>query len=121
MPELFCALRNIILEPVHIISELILNCLKFVSLHFECCNDFCRIVSLFDDCRIKAALLPHALLCFLQLGKSIISFDIFAECLLHVINNVGTFCVIRTIECIDILMPLVNIAYLLVVNLVIDL
>ena len=118
--ELFCLQCDVFLQTVHIVAEIFLCFLEFLCLQFEGCQIFhCIVLFLYDGIVEGGSFLSHRVEGFLQLCQCVVGFYIFTQRLLHIINNVGTFCVVGTIESIYVLMPLVEVAQFLVVDMAI--
>ena len=118
---------DVVLQAVHIVAELFLYVPEFLGLHLKCRQGVGRVVLLLHNRVVEfSAVLgtvdgAHVVERLLQLRQGVEGFDILAQALLHIVDDVGTLGMVGTVECVNILVPLVQITDFLVMNLAVDL
>ena len=111
----------VFLQAVHVVAEFLLRLPELLRLHFEGGQRLGSVVLLGHHGAVeRGAVGRHAVERLLQLHERVVGFHIFAQGVLHVVDDVGAFGVVGAVEGVDVLMPFVQIADFLVVYLAVD-
>ena len=105
-----CLHIDILLQALHILLEIVLNFLELLRLELECEKCFAGVVRSLNDGLIEVyTARVHTILGLLQRNQGVVSCNILAEALLHNVDDIGTLGAVCTVECLSILMPLVEV------------
>ena len=113
---------DVVLEALHVLLEVGLRLLELLRLQFESRKRLGRIVDRIDHRGVQFAVrLGHALLGLLQRNERVVGSHVFAQALLHEVDDIGALGAVGPVEGVGILVPLVEIVDLLILDVVVDL
>ena len=113
---------DVVLQPLHVLLEIGLGLLELLRLQFECRKRLGRVVDHIHHRGFQLAIrLYHAVFGLLQRDQRIVGRHIFAQALLHQVDDIGALGTVGTVERIGVLMPLVEVIDLLILDMVVDL